>query len=51
MAEQQESPPKGPRTETVVRRYDADGVLVSEVVTVVTTVTPQAARPEPGCYP
>ena len=45
-------PPKGPKTETIIRRYDAAGELVSEVTTIVTVATPQAdAAPYPGCYP
>jgi len=46
-----EDKPKGPRTEWVIRKYDEDGELVSETVTVETKVTPKAdAQPEPGGY-
>lgn len=42
---------KGERTETTVRKYDADGDLVSETVTVVTQSTPKADdQPYPGNY-
>jgi hypothetical protein len=42
---------KGPRTETVVRSYDAEGALVSETTTVITVATPKAdGQPDPGCY-
>jgi hypothetical protein len=43
--------PQGPRTETVVRTYGADGALTQETTTIVVTVTPEDTRPEPGCYP
>jgi hypothetical protein len=42
---------QGCRTEWVTREYDADGLLVSEVVTTKVTYTPKAdAQPEPGGY-
>lgn len=42
---------KGPRTETTVREYDADGQLVRETTTTVVQVTPKAdAQPELGGY-
>jgi hypothetical protein len=45
------APPKGARTETIVREYDAAGVLVSETTTVRTVSTPKAdARPELSGY-
>jgi hypothetical protein len=40
---------KGPRTETIVRQFDADGALTSETISVVTQVTPEGAEP-PGQY-
>lgn len=44
--------PKGPKTETVTREYDAAGKLLSETVVTVVTVTPEgAAEPHPGCFP
>lgn len=43
---------KGPRTETIIRSYDAGGALVSETTTVVTVITPEAdGHPDPGCFP
>jgi len=43
--------PQGPRTETVVRQYDAQGALTQETTTIVVTVTPEDTRADPGCYP
>lgn len=44
--------PKGPKTETIIRRYDAEGELISETITITTTATPkQDTMPDPGCYP
>lgn len=43
-------PPKGPRTETTVSHYDADGQLTKTVTTVITVITSQP-QPDPGCYP
>jgi hypothetical protein len=46
-----DDPPKGKRTETVVREYDQDGDLVKETTTIITSLAPkQDAQPEPGGY-
>lgn len=46
-----QDPPKGKRTETVVRQYDADGELVLEQTTTTVTITPKADETgHPGMY-
>lgn len=46
-----EETPKGPKTVTIVQRYDAEGELISETTTTVVTSTPKEdAQPVPGCY-
>jgi hypothetical protein len=45
-------PPKGERTETVTRKYDAEGELVSETVQTVVTLKPKddGDASLPGAY-